>query len=263
MDTQSHNLTIPRGKIFFAKYLANTQTPGPLRELGNCPEFTLQRETEKLQHYSSQAGMKTLDEEITIGSTMSGSTTTDDIKAENVAYWFMGDISTLTVIAQTATVETFSDVKAGDSFQLGRTNANPTGARKLTNVVATDGAASSPATYALGTDYEIDLQLGIITVLAGGAADGEDLKVTYDVAASTREQIIAGDTEVEGELKFISFNPTGPQADITIPRARISPNGDFALVNDPDSTEFQTMPLSISVLKKGTLALAYRDGRPA
>jgi hypothetical protein len=31
---------------------------------------------------------------------------------------------------------------------------------------------------------------------------------------------------------------------------------------DPESTEWQQLPLSISVMKKGNLALAYRDGRP-
>lgn len=53
MDTQSRNLTIPRGKVFFAKYKAGTQVPGPFRELGNCPEFTLNRESNTLQHFSS------------------------------------------------------------------------------------------------------------------------------------------------------------------------------------------------------------------
>ncbi len=263
MDTQSRNLTVPRGKIFFAKYLSGTQNPGPFRELGNCPEFTLNRESNTLQHFSSQSGMRTLDEEIVIEATLNGNVVTDDIRAENVAYWFMGDVKTITTTALTAEDETFEDVKAGDMFQLGRSDSNPSGYRKVANVVVKDGATPTPATLDAGDDYVLDADLGVIEIPAGSSAIGGDITVTYDVEASSREQIIAGETQVEGELKFVSFNPFGAQSDITIPRAKIGPNGDFALLNDPDSTAFQTMPLSISVLKKGNLALAYRDGRVA
>ena len=68
MDFQSRNLTVPRGKVLFARYLPGTQIPGPFKELGNTPEFTLNRETAKLSHYSSQAGMKILDDELTTDS---------------------------------------------------------------------------------------------------------------------------------------------------------------------------------------------------
>jgi len=257
MDFQSNNLTIPRGKILFAKFAAGTMNPGPFRELGNCPEFTLARESETLQHFSSQAGLRVMDEEITIDATLNGSVVTDDIKAENVAYWFMGDVSTVTQTLLTAQTETHLLAKAGDIFQVGRSTGNPGGHRKLTAVALTDGATPTPATLVLGTDYELDADLGIITMLT----DQAKIEIAFGVAAHSRERITAGEKQVEGELKFISYNATGPQGDITIPRARLSPNGDLSLVNDPESTEFMTLPLNISVLKKGNLALAYRDGR--
>ena len=248
MDTTSKNLTVPRGKIFFAKYKSGTQTPGPMRELGNCPEFTLTRNSDTLQHFSSQAGLKEQDDEIAIASTLTGALTTDDIKSENIAYFFMGDVGIITVTSLTAQVDTYLDTKTGDSFQIGPSDSNPS---------VTDGAASSPATLVADTDYTVDADLGIITMLT----DQAKVEITYDVAASTREQIVAGDNQIEGELKFVSFNAVGAQGDITIPRARLAPNGDFALVNDPGSTAYQTMPLTITALKKGNLALAYRDGR--
>ncbi|OQM75597.1 hypothetical protein [Manganibacter manganicus] len=256
MDFQSEHLTIPRGKIFFAKYNPGTQVPGAYRELGNCPEFTLTRDSETIQHFSSQAGLKVLDEEINIGATMSGALTTDDIKSENVAYFFMGGVSTIAATAQTDVSETFETVKAGDVYQLGQSDTVPSGVRSVTITTVTDGA-TTPVALVENTDYEVDLDLGLLTALK----DQLKIVVTYDVAASTREQIVAGDTQVEGALKFVSFNALGEQADYTMPRARLSANGDFALVNDPDSTAFQTMPLSLAILKKGNLALAYRDGR--
>ena len=53
MDFQSRNLTVPRGKVLFARYRPGTQIPGPFKELGNTPEFTLSREVSKLSHYGS------------------------------------------------------------------------------------------------------------------------------------------------------------------------------------------------------------------
>ncbi|TPN04544.1 hypothetical protein [Mesorhizobium sp. B2-1-2] len=259
MDSQSRNLVVPRGKAFFAKYLPGTTTPGAFRELGNCPECTLSRSAETLPHYGSQGGLKQLDEEIAIDATLAGTLSTDDMKAENVSYWFMGEVSTISVLAATDQTETFLLVKAGDVLQLGRSTANPSGARKLTNVACNDGAPVTPATFVLGTDYELDADLGLITILV----DQAKFVAEYDIAVSTRTQIAAGISQVEGELKFISFNPFGEQSDITIPRARLIPNGDLALVSDPGSPAWQTMGLNISALKKGNLALAYRDGRPA
>ncbi|MGV1943507.1 hypothetical protein ACQZ5D_23770 [Agrobacterium sp. 22-211-1] len=263
MDMQSRNLTLPRGSLLFAKYKPGTQTPGPFRELGNCPEFTLTRESETLPHYSSRQGLRLMDEEITIESTLTGAVTIDDMKAENVAYFFMGDVANVTVTAGTNQVELFADVKAGDLYQLGFSDANPSGARKVTTVVATDGAATTPVTFDVDDDYILDAELGTVYIPVGSAAIGGDLEVSYGVAASTREQIAAGETQVEGALKFISNNPVGPNADMIFPRVRLSPNGDLNLILDPESNEWQQLPLSISVMKKGNQALAYRDSRPA
>lgn len=258
-DTQSKNLVVPRGKAFFAKYLDGTQTPGALRELGNCPEFTLTRNAETLPHYSSQADLKVLDEEIAIDASLNGALSTDDMRAENVSYWWMGDVGTVSATAVTDLSETFLTVKAGDVFQLGRTLANPSGVRKLTNVTCDDGAAGTPAVFVLGTDYNVDLELGLLFVLV----DKPKLVANYDTLVSTRTQIAAGIRQIEGEMKFFSINPFGAQSDITIPRCRLIPNGDHALITDPASPAWQTIGLNISALKKGTLALAYRDGRPA
>jgi hypothetical protein len=257
MDFASNNLTIPRGVIMFAKFATGTQTPGPFRQLGNCPEFTLTRNADTIEHYSSQAGLKTLDDEVAIASSLRGALITDDIKAENVAYFFQGDVGSVTASSLTDQTETYEDTKAGDVYQLGQSDTNPSGHRKVTITTVTDGAESEPATLTSGTDYTVDLDLGLLTMLT----DQAKVEVTFSVAASTREQIIASDTQIEGALKFVSYNVKGQQADILIPRARLAPNGDFQLVNDPNSTAYQTMPLTITALKKGNLALAYRDGR--
>lgn len=262
MDIQSRNLTIPRGSMLFAKYLPGTQIPGPFREFGNCPEGTLTRQSDTAPHYSSRQGLRVLDEEIAIQSTLSGTLSFDDMKMENQAYFWMGGVDKITVTALADQTVTYPLVKAGDLYQLGMSDANPSGHRNVTAVIVTDGAAGSPQTFTPDLDYILNAELGTIYIPVGSAADGENIKVEFDVSASTREQIVTGETQIEGALKFIADNPVGPNTDIIVPRARLSPNGDFALVGDPTSTDYQTMSLSISVLKKGNLPLAIQDGRP-
>lgn len=261
MDFQSRNLTVPRGKALFARYLPGTQIPGPFKEIGNTPELTLNRETAKLSHYSSQAGMKTLDEELTTDSKLTGALTTDDMRATNLALWFMSSASTLTQAAIVSTTQN-ETVDKGDIIQLGRTAANPAGARKVT--VASVTSNPTGTTYVANVDYLVNADLGLVEILPTGAiAKGSPIIITYTAAATSSEQIAMGDTDAEGEFKVVSFNAAGAQADITIPRARISPNGDMSLMSDPENPAWQTLGLTITALRKDNLALAYRNGRPA
>ena len=72
-----------------------------------------------------------------------------------------------------------------------------------------------------------------------------------------------GEVDAEGEMKFVAFNPVGENNDLTLPRVRISPNGDLSMLTDPESPAWQTIGLTITALKKDSLSLAYRNGRPA
>lgn len=259
MDNQSHNLTIPRGAALFAKFLPGTQTPGPLRDLGNCPEFTLNRTNEFLAHYSSKAGVRTKDAEISLSGDLGGSVVMDDISAENMAMWFMNTLQTVTVASATAQAETIQDVVQGGIYQLGRTALAPLGLRGISNLTFT------PTGPVAGTDYDLDGVNGLLTIIEGGSiVDGTDLSITYDVAASTYQQVSAGDIAAEGELHFISQNPYGPNRRIVIPRVKIMPQGDLPLMTDPESPTWQQISFSLSVLKKGNLPLAINaDGLPA
>lgn len=264
MDFDSKNLTVARGKILFAKFKPGTQIPGPYLELGNCPEFTFARNQDFLDHFSSQIrGVATRDERIPISTQMTATITCDDISNTNMAYWFLSETTTVTQTALTAQTETFEDVLPGCIVQLGQTNARPAGFRKVT-VSSVTSTGGSPTTYDVNDDYVVDADLGLITILEGGAiTSGSDIIVTFNVAVASHTQIAAGSTMVEGALKFISFNAVGPDADIYIPRATVEPNGDLSLLSDPQSPSWLSIPLTFTALQKGTMALAYRDNRPA
>ncbi len=54
------------------------------------------------------------------------------------------------------------------------------------------------------------------------------------------------------------FNPVGKQFDYSLPYVSISPNGDFNLKGE----EWQQIPFSLEILRKGSLEAVYVNGQP-
>lgn len=257
MATQ--NLKLGRGEVYFARFKSGTQTPEGERYFGNTPELSLNVESEELEHFSSDHGVNEKDDSMTLQVTRAGSFTTDNIDPRNIALFFFGDADTLSVDAAADQEEVIADVEPGLFYQLGVSDAAPSGVRKVTSVVVTDGQAE-PTTYVLNTDYALDADLGRIEILEGGAIEsGDDITVEYDVSASTRTRIISGNQPIEGAFRYLERNPKGANIDWFLPWVKITPNGDYALKGD----EWQTIPFNIEVLKKGDLEAVYMDGRPA
>lgn len=256
MSLTPTQLAIGKGEVFFAQFLPNTQTPSSTeRPLGNCPEFTVNREVQKLPHYDSRGGFKRKDDDTTMEVTNSASIVCDNVIPANLALFFMGTTDILTVTAAADQSNTFNDVAAGGTVQLGVSATTPSGVRKVTDVVVTKGGTA----LTVGTDYTVDLSLGRVTFVVGGAVvEGDDITITYDVAGSTRTRIITQDQQIEGSLRFISRNPKGELVDYFFPWVTISPNGNIPLVTE----EYMTIPLNIEALVKGELAPIYGDGRP-
>lgn len=260
----SDNLTLGRGELFFAPFAAGTTNPTGERYLGNTPEFNLTLEEEKLDHYSSDRGIREKDKSISLQVNRTGTLITDNIDPENVALFFFGSASALAVTGATVTDEAIASVEQGKYYQLGTTAANPSGARELDvhtagppaeNIIVMDDATT---TFVEDTDYTIDMALGRLYIVPGGAiTDGTNLEVSYKTKTSSRTRVISGSAPVEGALRFIAKNPAGEQFDYFFPHVSLSPNGDYALKGD----EWQQIPFNVEILKKTGLEAIYMDGR--
>ena len=252
------NLAIGKGELWFAPFKAGTQTPDGFYLVGNCPEITLNREAETLPHYSSMAGFRRKDEDITIESMMTGSISCDDVRPQTAALFLMGEEVTLTVASATGATTAIIGVKQGRTYQLGETTGQPSGARQIE--VTEVHLTSTPATiYVVGDDYTVDEELGLITIVPGGdIADASGITIEFDQTAHTRSQVIASDNEAQGAMKYISYNPIGQKLDYFFPWVKVRPSGDISLISE----EWMTIPLTIEALYKGDLALCYLDGRP-
>lgn len=371
----NNNYTLGRGELWFAPFIPSTQTPRGERYIGNSPEFSIAVETENLDHYNSDRGVREKDESIALQTDRNGSFTTDNVAPDNLALFFFGSTTSFTDAGGTVEGESIGPVEVGLTYQVGVSANNPAGARGLSavavsdpaavaatgtvtfagtgaeddtvtigaqvytfkaapvnafevdvggsasdsaanlaaavvatagagsafavgttphpdvtaeavgavvtvtakvggeggntialTVVGTDLAASgatltggSGTVYVADTDYTLDADLGRITILVGGAINEEaQLAVDYTTEASTRERMVSGSQAIEGQLRYIAYNPAGKNFDYLLPWVKITPNGDFALKGD----EWQTIPFSVEVLKLGTKEAVYIDGRP-
>ena len=253
----SNNYTLGRGEIWFAPFVAGTQTPKGERYFGNSPELGFTAEQENLDHYSSDRGVRIKDESVLLQLDYSGSFTTDNISPENLSIFFLCESMTTTVTSTPVVGEAVADVEKGLTYQLGTSATYPAGVRKISAVTVKKGAI----TLVAGTDYAIDLNLARLSILDTSVtiANGDDLTVDYTVSASSRDRIVSKSATIEGALRYIANNPTGENIDYFMPWVKITPNGDFQLKGD----EWQQLSFNLEVLKKGTLESVYMDGRAA
>jgi hypothetical protein len=251
--TKTENKALGRGSLFFNPKKTDGTYEG-FRPIGNTTAFGLNITTQTLKHYSSASGVKVQDLEVPVQTDYAASYTTDNSDQDNLASLLLGTTSIIAQTSATAATHTITGAKQGRMYQIG-TGVTATGVRRLSNVVVTVSAATKTA----GTDYLIDLERGLITIIAGGGiADAATVLVTYDRAAVSRSQTVSASTSVEGQLLFISDNPVGANIDYLLRETRISPNGEFNVKAD----EWQTMPFNVAVSTPLDGHAVLADGQP-
>lgn len=252
------NYTLGRGELHFSKFRsAQSQVPLAERYIGNSPDLSYTMESETLDHYNSDRAVREKDASVILQTNRSGAFTTDHVSPDNLAMMFLGEAALLTTAESTVADETLGEAVVGYSFQLGTTDASPAGARNV-SAVTLSGEAGTPE-YTAGADYVVDPVLGRITVLEGGEiSNGDILVAAYTIDASVRDRVVSGSNPVEGALRYIARNPEGKNLSYFIPWVKITPNGDFTIKGD----EWQTLPFTIEILKKGALEAIYIDGVP-
>jgi len=248
---------IPRGRVFFDVLDAADQLTGE-RHLGNCPTVTLNIATEKAPHYSAESGPGVKDANRVVRIDRTGKITCDNMSADNRAMFISGEKSTVTQVTGAVAAEEIT-VMPGRFYQLGRTDANPAGARKVTAVVVTPEAGGEP--YELGTAYTVDAALGRLQILAGGAIPAGKIKVAYSKPATTWLSIKSGDkAELRGALRVLSNVAEGEQSDTYCPLVTLAPTGDLSLITSDDG--YVQMEFDIEVLTPPNGVAIFVDGRP-
>lgn len=252
MALESKSYTLGKGEVYF------DQGSGE-RYFGNTTEFNITIESENLDHFDSDNGIRVKDDSVVLEITRSGSLVTDNMAKENLALFFLGDLSTVTQTATPVVGEALGNVKKGFFYQIGKTTSNPQGVRGVTAVTVTKAPST---TLVLNTDYTLDAALGRIRILETSVtvSDNDSLTVSYTPTANTRDRIATSNSaSLTGSLRFVAKNPKGVNRDFYIPNVTLRPEGDFALKGD----DWQTAGFSVEIGQNAGQAAIYIDGRPA
>lgn len=262
MALMSKNYTLGKGRVFFDAFSQGTLSPQGERYFGDTMEFNVTSESESLEHFDNDAGIRVKDASVLLELSRTGTLITENISPENLALFFLGAASTLTQSAVVGQSSTYMTVKKGYYYQLGVTTARPEGVRKVANVVVKNRLTPTTV-YVAGTDYVLDADLARIQLLEGGAiVEASGLTIDFDIAAASFTRVVtAADAEIKGALRYIATNPQGEKYDYFFPYVSLKPNGDFALKS---GEEFQQLGFTFEVLKKDDNTEAmYINGRPA
>jgi hypothetical protein len=249
------NYTIGRGQLFFDKFDEDGNTTGQ-RYIGNTPEINLTSESESLEHYDSDSGIKTKDKSVLLSLNRTGSFITDHISPENLALFFLGSAEVVSVAGAVDVDYEIADIITGMRYQIGQSSVLPAGVRNVSAVTVAKGVTP----LVLGTDFTLDADTGGIFFIDGTLlSDGDDVTVTYTLVASENNRVITGaSAEIRGALFYKSNNPEGKKMDYYWPSVTLKPDGDFALKGD----EWQQMGFTFEILKKDDATEAqYINGR--
>lgn len=230
----AESYTVGKGKL-----LLKLSGENAYRDFGNAPEFKVNVEIEKIEHFKSTEGMKIKDAEIPTQQKATISFSLDELTPENVMFFSMAKTPTSVVQASGNVLDQVVTAVLDQWVALEKS--------KLSNVVVTNSAGTT--TYVLNTDYQLNTEEGLVMALSTGAiAEAQSLKVDYDHAAETRKRVDAATrTFIEGDLLFIGNPPKGRK--VTIKGwATIFPGGEVSLIGD----EITAMQFTGEFLSKST-----------
>lgn len=265
-DENGKNYVIGKGRVYLDLFAAGTKKGTGERYLGNTPEFSQTQAQESLDHIDADQGLNVKDDSFVISNELTGTFSTDNINAENVAMFFGGDLSKLTVASAVGLTDADVTVLRGRTYQLGADDATPMGTKKVDNVtikkVVPPVAPDTEPTLVdvpLEGNVEVDLARARVYIEsdAPDIANGDVLRFGYDQEGYTNEVIIGKGQQVSGAMRFLANNPKGPNRDYYYPYVKITSNGDYALKGD----EWQVMSFNFEVLKlNGSTERVYIDG---
>jgi hypothetical protein len=254
----SKNYVLAKGRIYFDPFDANGAITGE-RYLGNTPGFSVSVETESLEHFDDDTGIREKDDEVLLEVKRTAALEIDNITEINLALFVIGQEATVAQSSGSVVAEAIT-VQQDRYYQLGTSTSNPTGVRGITNVVVS-GSGGTP-TYTVATDYTVDLVLGRLYIVSGGTiADDTAIEVDYDTDANSRAQVATASlAATEGALRYVADNPKGINRDLYSPKVQLKPNGEMSLKGEG----WMKFSLDVEFLKRdATTEALYLDGRAA
>lgn len=246
------DIFLGRGSVELAKLDAATGKPYDFRHVGNATAFSLNVETEKLDHKSSRSGVRAIDREIVLEQKVGITLTLDEVlNFDNLAAFLSGSTSTATNRAASSMAQTLQAASAtkGYSYELRDGSGN-----RLYDLKAAGGslevrtASAAGAVLVEGTDYEVDRRWGTVFLLTTGSThtSGTALYAAYTPSgaeAAEYDQVTMLTTSKQSVfLRYKGINPVNNDQQILVDlhSVSLSADGEVPLIGE----EFSELTLT-------------------
>jgi hypothetical protein len=253
-----------RGVVMIAPLDANGN-PGPFRDLGNAPSFSITGAAQTVEHQSSRHSLALIDRKIVTSQALTCAFELDEVQNfNNLADWLLGDTARAPngyADGNASPVVVADDTAGSIAAVLGKHKLlyNDNGVRMF-NVLTTDlvvvTTETIPVTLADGVDYVLDVENGSIFIVADSAklatAAGANKGFTLQVSAATGS---TGDnvdqanafskSSLEVAVRFVLENAAdnANQSEILLPKVTLASDGDLSLIGK----DFATMKFTGSL----------------
>lgn len=216
-DVITNNYVVGRGRLFFGQFKPSTRKSAGQLYFGNTPELSTSQDEDKLDHYSSEGGIRVKDASITLQNDATGSFQCDNIIGQNLALWFRGLVEQRLEAGSSAATGTITFSVAvpadGDSVTINGTEiefvaANPVGDQVL--IAATIAAQAQALAGFISTN---SVRLGVNASVAGpvvtiksnlpGTAGNADTLAKSGANIAVSGGTLAGGTDVTETLTDI------------------------------------------------------------
>jgi hypothetical protein len=224
------NLSLGAGEVLFDRFDANGNPTG-YRHLGNVESLAITTTVETVQKKSSMDGARGIYKEAVIGSEAEVSMVLSEYDPENLALALLGDTATFSQASSAA--QTGRQINGGAALKFDRWYY--LGFKQVTVTAVKQGAT----TGVLGTDYELNTELGLIKIKSGGAFT--EAVTTWDgsAAAVTGTQVRGLSVgKIEGRLKYFSAanQAAGPRWEVDIHKVTLNPDGELQFISEDFGT---------------------------
>ncbi len=236
-------LVVGKGELFFCPFEPGTFSGNGEMYLGNTPGFSISRDVDQVQRFTSYGGKKIARGREIVREVQSAQITTDNIDMENIALWFESTVQVNADAGGSNHTETFT-VRKRRYYQIGQSLTG----FGVTIVLGDLTFEKDSVDLNADANFTVDLISGRFQVRddAPDLTDGDEFSVTFSWHATVLTVVNASRYgERVGSLRFISQNPVGPRKNCFFPYVAIRPSGQIDLKGD----QWQQMAFDVEIRK--------------
>lgn len=233
-----NNLYLGAGNLYFDRFDADGKRTG-YRHMGNVPSLTIAPTIETIVKRTSMSGARGKYDEIPTNREAAFGITLDEYDPKNLALALYGSEQAFEQ-EDDATV-TDADLNGGEAllFDVWYPLVNGTDHPYVVLDATVSGVKQGMTTLDPDTDYELNLEAGLIRLLSTGDADEAATKWSGTIpeitAASGRRRVQGLESSnILGSLLFISATDQvrGPRYRVEVHRCQMVPDGDVQLISE-------------------------------